>query len=160
MIDRNKLKREQEARRRETELREAIALKEAKVVQTPNYTIEVEKDINIVQIETPAGPEAVAETSARRIVLRVELPDLSPGGVGGIDMEVIDYTRVELEVAGLYWLEVPLPLPVLDDDMECSYDTESKTLTVTLDAMAGYVPAPAVSLDLRRDGSIDCQIAI
>ena len=158
MIDRNKLKRQQQAKRREEELRQAIAAKEAQVATTPVSRLEVEKDIRVVQIETPAGTEAVAETAASRVVIQVELPELH--SVGDIDAEVVDRTRFELEVVGLYWLEVALPYGVDDEEMTCQFNKDQKILTVTLPILQDYVAAPQVSLDLQQDGTISCDITI
>ena len=155
--DRNKLKRQQQAKRREEELRQAIAAKEAQVATTPVSRLEVEKDIRVVQIETLTGTEAAAETIASRVVIHVELPELH--SAGDIDAEVVDRTRFELEVVGLYWLEVALPYGVDDEEMTCQFNKDQKILTVTLPILQDYVAIPQVSLDLQQD-TISCDITI
>merc|ERR1712178_446869 len=119
-------KEEKEAReRREAEL--------AKEPETPEHKIEVDQDIQVVEISTPHGTESVAETVARRIVATIEMPLVS--NPGDIDADIVDCERLEVEVPGVYWLDVMLPHPVDDEAMECTFSKETQTLKICVPAL-------------------------
>merc|ERR1711998_253582 len=124
-IDRKAEKKKKEAQ--DEAQRKAEAEAEARV-QTPQYTLHVEDRIHIREEATPAGVESVAESTPSHVVLKIELPKVQ--AVADIDAEVVERNYFELEVLGVYWLEVKLPHVVDDEAMECAFSKESATLTV------------------------------
>merc|ERR1711934_288120 len=125
MIDRRA---EQRKKEREEEAKRKAEAEAAARVQTPQYTLNVENRITVREEATPAGVESIADSHPSHVVLKIELPKVE--AVADIDAEVVERDYFELEVLGVYWLEVRLPHVVDDEAMECAFSKESKMLTV------------------------------
>jgi len=107
--------------------------------ETPTYSLDTQEDIEICEVKTAHGTHAVAKTARRWVRVVVQLPRVS--SAAEIDAEVVENEILEVEVPGVYWLELTLPHTVDDEAMECTFNKEDSALIVRVPVAATAVTA-------------------
>jgi len=98
---------------------EAIDVKEEKKTVAPEFEVVQEND---------------AASGKRKVVVRVKLPLCEDAE--NLDASIVEGNMLELEVPGLYWLRIALPITIDEDGMVCKYDKKKRTLKLTLPSLS------------------------
>jgi len=83
-------------------------------------------------IQEPAYKMQVVEEEGQpsKVVIAVTLPLVT--SAGAIDAEIVQGSRFELEVEGIYKLSANLPAAINEEEMSCRFDKKKKVLTVKI----------------------------
>jgi len=86
------------------------------------------------QEEQEQVPKYRVEEQEESVTLHIELPRVQR--VGDIEADVLERTKLELCVPGLYRLNYEISCPVDDEHMQCRFEKSSKVLTVKMPRIA------------------------
>eukprot|EP00656_Telonema_subtile_P048302 TRINITY_DN5712_c0_g1_i6.p1 TRINITY_DN5712_c0_g1~~TRINITY_DN5712_c0_g1_i6.p1 ORF type:complete len:163 (-),score=69.58 TRINITY_DN5712_c0_g1_i6:298-786(-) len=82
------------------------------------------------QQQGAVAPEFEVDETGSHCIVKIALPDVTV--VGDIEAEVIERSKLELRVPGLYSLDYRLSGHVDDEQMSCRFEKNTKTLVVKM----------------------------